>query len=414
MRHLVFTALAIAMAATASAETAKPQVDTRVVMANTGFGFSLFQQLVKDTGGKENVIISPASLSLALSMTYNGASGTTKDAMAKVLGYPGMTLDQVNSGNRTLVSALQKPAEGVELSIANSLWGRKDVRFEPDFLQRNKDFFQAKITTLDFADPKAPDTINAWVKEKTRGKIESIVGALYPTDILYLLNAVYFKGTWTAPFDEKLTREGEFKTAWGQTRTVQMMHQTGHWDYMERPSLQAISLTYGKGRFSMYVVLPAKGRDPMSIWAGATPEDVAQSMNEMHGHRKKVELTLPRFKSELKLDREMKTALSALGMGVAFDPDAADFDAMVSSPKVHIGQVVHKTFVEVNEKGTEAAAATSVGMVATAAPVPETAAVMTADHPFFIAIWDNDTNAMLFLGLITDPNPPVMLEKPAK
>ncbi len=321
--------------------------------------------------------------------------------MAKALDYTGLSLDGVNAGNKALLASLAMPGEGIELSVANSLWARKDVEFKPDFLQRNKEFFGAEINTLSTA-----ERINAWVSKNTHGKIDKIVSQVDPSHILFLVNAVYFNGLWSAPFDEKLTKDGEFTTAGGVVVKAPMMHRTGRYEYIEGNGFQLINLAYGKGRISMYVVLPAKGTDLASFMENVTPEAAADWIKRVHGHDSEVELALPKFKLEYKADVEAKKALTALGMGVAFDPDKADFKAMCKippTPNVYIGEVVHKTYIDVNEKGTEAAAATSVGMRATAMPGPRQIARMIVDHPFLLAIRDNETGEMLFVGAIANP-----------
>jgi len=376
------------------------RIDPKVVDANTTFGFAMLKQLFGEGGGKANVVISPASLSLALSMTYNGSSGATRDAMAKTLGYIGLSLDRVNAGNKALLVSLAKPGEGIELSVANSLWARDDVAFKPDFLQRNREFFGAQINTLTTA-----DKINAWVSKNTHGKIDRIVSRIDPSHILFLVNAVYFNGLWSAPFDAKLTRDGEFTTAAGAAVKVPMMHNTARYEYLDGDGFQLINLAYGKGRVSMYVLLPAKGTNLKSFLSKVTPAAWNAWIKQIQGRTSEVELVLPRFKLEYKAEAEAKRALTALGMGVAFDPDKADFKAMCTippTPNVYIGEVVHKTYIDVNEKGTEAAAATSVGMRATAVG-PGMTPRMIVDHPFLLAIRDNETGEMLFVGAIVQP-----------
>jgi len=402
MRTLVLGLVAMFAVTACGAQSA----DQQVVAANNAFGFAMFRQLVGAKAGEADVVISPASLSLALSMTYNGAAGSTKEAMAGALGYTGLSLDQVNVGNKALVQDLQKPGDGIELSIANSLWARKGVEFKQDFLQRNNDSYQAKITTLDFASPGAADTINGWVKEQTKGKIDSIIGGVSPQDILYLVNAIYFKGLWSAPFDEKATIAGKFELGQGRNTLVPMMHRTGDYEYLEGKDFQLINLSYGKGRISMYVLLPGKGISLDTFYADLTQENWDGWMKQIHDRMTEVNFAMPKLKLEYKIDAEVERALTNLGMGVAFDAKKADFKAMCKippTPNVYIGEVVHKTFVEVNEKGTEAAAATSVGMRATAAPLPRKTVKMTVNRPFFFAIRDNETGEMLFMASIATP-----------
>lgn len=383
------------------ANPATGQVSPKIVDASTAFGFAMLRQLFAEAGGKANVVISPASLSLALTMTCNGASGTTRDAMVNVLGYSGLSLDQINGGNKTLLANLARPAEGIELSIANSLWARKDVEFKPDFLQRNREFFGAEINTLTTA-----DAINAWVSKNTRGKIDKIISRIDRSHILFLVNAVYFNGLWSVPFDARLTGDGEFTTAAGTVVKVPMMHNTARYEYIQGDGFQLINLGYGKGRISMYVLLPAKGTNLTSFLKKVTPAAWNGWIKQVHDRISEVDLTLPKFKIEYKAEAEAKRALTALGMGVAFDPDKANFKAMCRippTPNVYIGEVVHKTYIDVNEKGTEAAAATSVGMRATAVG-PGMTPRMIVDHPFLFAIRDNETGQMLFVGAIAHPS----------
>ncbi len=405
MKTLVLGLVAMLAVTACGAQPAEKRDDARIANANTSFGFGLFSRLVDESGAKRSVVISPASVSLALSMTYNGALGSTSDAMAKTLGYTGLSLEQVNTSNKTLMQNLQKPGEGIDISIANSLWARKEVKFKPDFLQRNNSYYQAKVTTLDFDSPAAADAINGWVKQKTRGKIDKIIKQTSRDAILYLVNAVYFKGLWSSPFDEKLTKDGKFELIGGKKKIVSMMHRVGEYEYLEKDNFQLINLGYGKGRISMYVILPKKGTSPSAFYKELTPDSWAGYMRQIRTRPVEVNLALPKFKLEYEVTANK--ALSAMGMAVAFSPGRANFKGMCKippTPNVYIGEVLHKTFIEVNEKGTEAAAVTSVGMRATAMPLPRKIVDMTVDRPFFFAIRDNFTGEMLFMGSVVEPN----------
>lgn len=395
--------MAVVVSGQVSAAAAK--VDTRVVAANTQFGFNIFKQFVRTSGGK-NVVMSPASLSLALSMTYNGASGMTSIAMAKALRFTDVTLDDINSGNRALMQNLMQPGPGVEITIANSLWGRRGVQFKPDFLNRNKEFYQAEIAALNFNSPEAKDKINSWVSDKTRGKIETIVDRIDPLSVLFLVNAVYFNGKWTVPFDAKQTKDRDFTLSDGKLIKVPMMHRRGDFEYLKGNGFQLIKLNYGDNpRLGMYVALPAKESNLGDFYQQLTAMSWGDWIRQARGRTTDVELSLPRFKADYKV--EAKGALSMLGMKVAFDPLRADFSAMAPippSPNVFIGEVLHKAIVEVDERGTVAAAATSVGMKTMAMPGPQPQHVrMVVDRPFFFAISDDVTGEVLFLGSITDP-----------
>lgn len=374
-------------------------VDPRLVSANTRFGFNLFAELAKKDSGK-NLFISPTSIGLALAMTYNGAVGETKAAMERALEIQGMNHADLNRAYAALRAALENPDPKVQLNIANSLWGKKDVTFNPDFLARNKQFYDAEVTTLDFSDPSAPATINAWVKDKTKGKIDRIVDQIDAQAILFLLNAIYFKGAWAAEFDKAKTKDEQFTIGSGQQKQHPIMHQAGDYKYLEGKDFQAVSLPYGGGRVSMYIFLPAKGVRLEDFQKNLTPANWNSWMKQFA--ETKGEIGVPRFKVDYKIS--LNEALSVLGMGVAFDPNRADFSGVAqTTERVFISRVKHKTFVEVNEEGTEAAAVTSVEMRTTSVMQPRKTFRMIVDRPFFCAIADNKSGTLLFMGSISNP-----------
>lgn len=373
------------------------EVNPKLVAANTRFGFRLFSEILKQDQNK-NVFVSPSSVAIALAMVYNGANGTTQQAIAKALELNGITLQELNQANADLKALLQNPDPKVQLAIANSLWARQDVAFKPDFLQRNQQFYGAKINNLNFNDPQAPKIINGWVKENTRGKIEEIVDSIAPQDVLFLINAMYFKGDWTQPFDKTLTADKPFVRADGSQKNHPMMSQRGEFRYLETEQFQAVSLPYGEGRrMSMYILLPKKAASMADFYPKLTAENWQQWVTQFRTRTGSVQI--PRFKLEYEI--ELQRALSALGMANAFEANKANFSGM-SDLQTHIDQVKHKTFVEVNEEGTEAAAVTSIGIRATSVDVNEPFA-MVVDRPFFCAIRDNQSGSVLFMGAIVDP-----------
>lgn len=377
-------------------QAAKQTVNPKLVAANTRFGFKLFSEILKKDSGK-NVFVSPTSVAIALSMTYNGASGETQQAMANALQLQGLSVPELNRANADLKALLENPDTKVQLTIANSLWARQGVSFKPDFLRRNQEFYRAEITELDFQSPSAAATINGWVKQNTRGKISQIVDKLSPNDILFLINAIYFKGSWSREFDKGSTATKPFYLLDGSQKQHPLMSQRGNYRYYETDQFQAVSLPYGNKRFSMYVFLPKKSSNLSAFYKTLTAETWQQWMNQFRSRAGSIEI--PRFK--LEYDTELKEALTALGMGVAFDRLRANF-AGLSDERTKIDRVKHKTFVEVNEEGTEAAAATSVGIVAVSAPVDEPFNLVV-DRPFFCAIRDNQTGSVLFMGSIVNP-----------
>ena len=378
------------------AQSPNRPVDSKLVDANTKFGFKLFQEVLKQDSNK-NVFVSPTSIAIALSMTYNGASGETQQGMAKALELQGISLQDINQANETLKSSLEKADPDVQLSIANSLWAKQGTPFKPEFLQRNQQFYKAKVTELNFANPDAAKTINGWVQENTRGKIDQIVNQIQPEDVLFLINAVYFKGNWSKQFDKSQTAERPFYLSNSSQKQHPMMSQSGKYRYYENDSFQAVSLPYGKGRLSLYVFLPKKDTNLVTFQQQLSLENWQQWMNQFQ--MRSGSLQLPRFKFDYNI--QLNSALKALGMESAFNA-GANFSNMTSA-SVAIDQVKHKTFVEVNEEGTEAAAATSVGVMLTSAQMPTEPFQMVVDRPFFCAIRDNQTGTLLFMGSIKEP-----------
>ncbi|MEW5785193.1 MAG: serpin family protein [Bacillota bacterium] len=374
-------------------------VDQRLVDGNTRFGFDLFHRLAGESPG-QNLLISPASVSAALAMTINGAAGETSEAMMEALQLQGMSLAEMNQAFNNLITILRNPDPRVALVVANSLWARAGVPFKEDFLQRNRDYFEAELAELDFNAPQAADAINGWVREQTRGKIAEIVKPpINPLTVLFLINAIYFNGTWTEQFDKKLTSELPFHLPDGTSKDYPIMFQSGSYRYLKEDSFEAISLPYGdKGRVSMYLFLPAPDSSLAGFYRDLNPENWAHwtgSFSEREG-----EIGLPRFK--FAYEKSLNESLKALGMEVAFDQGEADFSGMRPiPPNLFISEVKHKTFIEVNEVGTEAAAVTSVEMTLTAMPVDKFN--MIVDRPFFFAIVDNQTGTILFMGAVSDP-----------
>jgi serpin B len=373
-------------------------IEHALAAANTHFAFKLFAELAGREPGK-NIFISPASVALALAMAANGAAGETRREMQSVLELGDMRLEAVNEAHAGLMRALTQLGPGVRLAIASSLWGRRGIDFNSGFLDRSRAYYQAAIEEIDFADPNAPDLINAWVREHTEDKIEQIVDKIPRTAILYLLNAIYFKGDWEHKFDERKTEDGVFHLAGGGPKQLPMMWQRAEFPYYEAPDFQAILLPYAGGRLSMCLLLPRKALDiGMFEWMLGDPgrKTWLREFRPREGT-----IALPRFK--LEYEAELGPALRSLGMVSAFERGRANFLAMCDVPNVGIDKITHKTFVEANEEGTEAAAVTSVrfavlGMIDRDEPFR-----MVVDRPFFCAILDNQSRAILFMGAIMEP-----------
>jgi serpin B len=374
------------------------EVDHRLILANTRFSIKLFTELYSQDSGK-NLFVSPASVAFALTMTYNGAQGDTQRAMAQTLAVHELSLDELNSANAALKAQLDQASSDVQLSIANALWTKRELTFNPVFIQRNQDFYGAHVAALDVDDPRSPVMINSWVRRHTAGKITEIVDRLDPATVMLLVNAIYFKGKWASEFDSARTQEQPFTLLDGHQKSHPLMIQSGRYPYYRGDRFQAVSLPYGSGRVSLYVFLPDEGVGLAGLIQKLSAERWATWMTQFH--QTQGNLALPRF--QISYEVELNHALTELGMGDAFDPNVANFEAVLSTPsRLYINSVKHKTFVEVNEEGTEAAATTSVDVFATSAMSQQTF-TMIVNRPFFCALRDNETGTLLFVGTIVDP-----------
>jgi serpin B len=398
-----------ALAASGHAAGQKGKSNATALSAATRvFGFHLFAQLAARQSGA-NLFISPPSIATALAMTYNGARGTTAQAMAAALGVSGLSADQVNQQSAALLSSLQGFDPHVQVTIADSLWARQGIAFNPAFVNALTSFYRARATTLDFADPRAAATINDWVNQATHGKIDRIIGdKIDDNAILFLLNAIYFQGRWTTPFDKSQTSPGGFTLADGRQKSLPMMTQTGHLPYYKGAGFQAVGLPYGAGRLSMCILLPDQSSSLTALRSSLTSDNWDVWMGElqpMYGT-----ITLPRFRVNYEARPNLNDALTALGMGIAFDRARADLGSMLRpevtggatiAQRPYINEVRHRAVMEVNEEGTTAAGVTSVGVSTTAAEMPQFTVVV--NRPFICAIRDATTGTVLFLGSIVDP-----------
>jgi len=367
------------------------------IMAESGndFAFNLYKA-VSESASDLNLFISPLSVSYALGMAYNGASGETRGAIASTLELSGLTLEEINQSYKSLMDFLTTIDPKVDVSIANSMWPREGFTLEDEFVNLNTQYFDAETQALDFSDNESVNVINGWVSEKTHDKITSIIRPpIDPYTVLYLINAVYFKGDWTYQFDPNETEERDFYAFDGSTVQCQMMRQEADFPAYTNDDFALVDLPYSYDRYRMAVILP-KGENNVNDIVNMLTADSWSSWMESLGN-KTVDLYMPRFKMETKY--ELNEMLKSLGMEIAFTP-AADFSGISSETDLMISEVLHKAFVEVNEEGTEAAAVTSVGFVEVAEPDDLT---MLLNKPYIFIIHEVNSNAIMFMGKMMNP-----------
>lgn len=380
-------------------EQRRPQVqlslsEKQMIETSNSFSFGLFQETVKQAGD-QNVFLSPLSAAMALTMAYNGSAGATETAMRTTLGYASLTREQINEASKKLIDVLTTLDPKVTLKIANSLWYHNTFAVAGDFMVRNQNYLYARVAALDFRSSSAPDVINAWCDQNTNGKIKNIIDKLQPNDIMALLNAIYFKGTWTYQFDKSQTADDFFTTAAGAKQACKMMQQENKFDYFETNDLQAVDLPYGNTAFSMTILLPKTNHTVKEITDRLTPAQWAAWKNQFYSSNGKV--FLPKIK--LEYEQSLNAVLSALGMAVAFAPGQADFTGISTAAPLYISLVKQKTFLQVDEEGTEAAAVTVVTIGVTSVG-PSTGFFMRIDRPFVFMIRDHATDTILFIGQI--------------
>jgi serpin B len=364
------------------------------------FGINLFKEVLKAEEPEENVMISPLSVSLALAMTYNGADGDTKEAMEKTLELSGFTIDEINENYKMLIDALASVDPKVLMSIANSIWYKHTFEVEQDFIDVNQNYFYAEVSPLDFNDPDAVTTINNWVADKTNDKITEILDYIPADAVMYLINAIYFKGIWKYEFDESDTEEKPFYLSNGTIKDVPMMIQEASFNYLSNDIMQAVEMPYGAGNYSMIILLPQYNKTLDDIIDQLSNENWNKWLNEFY-EAEKVQIHLPKFKFEY--ENSLNNELINLGMEIAFDPYNADFSNINPDWQLYISRVIHKTFIEVNEEGTEAAAVTLVEICRIISEV-ETGIHFYVNQPFIFAIKEKYTNAIIFIGKVMEPD----------
>ena len=407
MLHLRFSLAPLAAAlllagcqrASVTPDTATPQplttAERQTVSSANDFAYRAFGSLHR-ADPTENLCFSPLSVSAALTMAYNGADGSTKAAMKQTLGFQPLTDQQINESYQSLFARFTGLDNKVTFAAANSLWHGRQYQLQGPFVQANQTYFGASVQPVTFGDPAAAATINAWCSAKTQGRIPKILDNTTSDDVLYLLNAIYFKGAWTAPFDPRSTYNGQFRHENGSFGTADFMRlqRVGYRQYQDS-QVQLVDLPYGKGNFSMTLLMPADTSRLGQLAARLSAPQLATWLAAADSTH--IDLHLPKFK--LEYEKELKPMLAQLGMGVAFG-NSANFSRMVDgiSQGLVITKVKHKAFLEVNEEGTEAAAVTSVGFGVTSVPPS-----IRFDRPFIFLIRERESGTILFMGKLMQP-----------
>lgn len=382
--------------------------DRQLVKSYNEFGKALFREAAQEPEGSGNVFLSTYSVAAALSMVYNGASGLTAEELAKVLRYPAAGREDISSSGLAIMDATIQNTNQAEVRIANSMWARKGWAFSPYVLELNSKYYKSQLGTLDFSDEASAEKMNEWVKEHTKGRINRMIEPpIDPTTVSILLNAVYFKGQWTKPFEESQTSSKPFKLEQGGEKSVPMMAKGDLYSYYGAEEVQAVRLPYEDERLGMNVYVPGNKTGTLEnlvawLLENGGLEAVQNGYKERQGS-----VELPRFK--LEYTKELNETLARMGIREAFNSESTGLNGMLqktSEPQIgnlYIGSVLHKSYVEVNERGTEAAAATKIEMRAGSAAPAEEPFQFAADRPFFFTIEDRATGLILFMGMVKEP-----------
>lgn len=370
------------------------QSGMKTVQSNNNFGLELFKKNALTTSN--NMMVSPLSVSVALGMTLNGAAGTTKTAMENALKLNGLTPHEINMSYKIILDYLLTVDPLVTLKIANSIWYRNTFSVLQSFFDTNSYYFNATINPLDFNDPNAKNIINTWVANQTQQKIKEIIDNINHNDVMFLINAIYFKGDWSTPFDVAKTIKYPFTLSNATVKNVDMMkNPKGIYKYTSNSLLSMIEMPYGYKRFNMIVMKPNEGKTILDIMNNLDNTSLNSWIKSLQTIEN-MEVGIPKFK--FSFEKELKDILTDMGMGIAFTENA-DFTQINPLGDLFISKVKHKTFIDVNEKGTEAAAVTSVGISITSLPPS-----FIADRPFIFIIRESESNAILFIGKVENPN----------
>ena len=365
-----------------------------VLSASNAYSFGLWKTINEDQHDS-NVFVSPLSASFALGMTMNGANGPTFDEMRSALHFGNASLGAIDSGYKSLIGLLTSLDPSTTMQIANAIFYRSGFAFNQNFLNDAASYFDAEVSAENFGDVNATlSAVNGWANARTNGRIPKVLDTVHSDDMMYLLNAIYFKGIWRDRFDPALTRDAPFHAATGGDQPAKLMSREGTMSYAETDTYQAVDLPYGDSAFTMTVLLPKPGTDVESLAASLTPESWNSLTTRFHSTR--VALSLPKVTFSWK--RSLIDDMKAQGMRLAFEPGHADFTRLSPAGRnLYISLLQQNTFVKVDEEGTEAAAVTVVGITVTSAPQVTT---MRVDRPYVFVIRERLSGTVLFMGKI--------------
>jgi serine protease inhibitor len=373
------------------------KIEQSIVSSSSQFGFALFKEINNSKMGG-NIFISPLSVSVAFGMALNGANSSTYDEIKSVLGLNELTQDEVNKTYKSVIEALSNVDKQVQFQSANSIWYRSGFYVEQNFIDVNKNYFNALVQSADFNNAATVNMINNWVKQNTNSKIEKIIDQIKPEIVMYLINAIYFKGTWKYQFDKTKTADFPFRIPGTNGVSRKMMMQETDLEYYNSSNYAAIDIPYGNESYRMRIILPSEGVDAGSVLQNLNPDEFNRINSSMKKQR--CVLRMPLFK--LEYDIELNEILSKMGMKRAFISGQADFSGITKDGQLCISEVKHKTFVDVNEEGTEAAAVTSIGFERTSMG-GDGKIYFNVDRPFLFMIYENNSNTILFMGSISNP-----------
>jgi serpin B len=375
------------------------KVEESIVQGNNAFGLNLLQTIVEEDRESEeegNIFVSPLSVTLALGMLNNGAAGSTSEEIRKTLGYDGVSTGEMNDYFLKMLIALKNIDPYVTLESANSIWLRQDFRPLPAFIEVNQSKYDAEVRSEDFADPATLRLINAWCSDKTHGMINEILKQISPDAVMYLINALYFKGAWAEPFDKKETKDDIFTREDGATSTVPMMQKELRLNYVRNDLFQAVEVPYGNEAFSTLFLLPTEGVALSSVVEQLDATAWNDCLANLSGQQ--VQLGIPRM--ELEYGITLNSALKKLGIQSVFSDEAADLTGIHPTAPLAVSLIKQNTALKVNEEGTEAAAVTIVGVDIATAPPPDRPVPFILNRPFLFFIKEKSTGAILFEGLI--------------